>query len=601
MFDEAPKSRRISRKRATPKCATPKSYTDIHPAMMSADEVGVEHAPVQYNTSHITPSRARQLRKVINELHKRSMEALAHYEPLPVQARYHESRARVRMIRGSNRAGKSQSAAAEICRVVTGMHPSGTFPKENGNSYVIGWDHRHIGQVMWRYLGRPGVFRLIRDEHTGKWRNWRPWEKYDWAYREKTVEAPPLLPERLIKGGANGIAWESRKEDIPKLIVMKNGWTINFASSRGAPQQGIELDYAWIDEEIENEKWYKETISRVAKFAGATTRPVRATWSATPLAATHQLYELHLKCHSVENTGQYAEFLLTIDDNPYIPQEEKDAFRSMLSPEEIQVRYYGKFALSGFKRYPEYGIEEHGVKAFPIPPNWTRYMAVDPGTTVCAVLFVAVPPSYTSSGAVNPYELHVYDELYIKRCSAQKFATEVEKKVRQHKNKGIEAFIIDSQYARQQESGYGQTIEEQYSKALEERGVRSRQTGFGFIRGSSDRDGRQEALKRLLNIRPSTGDSPLKVHRGKCDKLDWEMQNQFFKKSPSGLVTDKRKENIPDHLVDCLEYIAAYNPQWVTPQTRSSDQSKHIHEYLAQKRKKERKTRNDFISLGPGV
>lgn len=545
----------------------------------------LQEIPRIAETAHIPPMLARRIRNVTAELASRQMEALSLYEPLPMQQRFHESQAKIRMNRGSNRAGKSQASGAEIGWALTGTHPYIDYPKENGIAYCVGWDHRHVGQVMWKMVGRPGAFKIIRDEFTKKWRSVRPWQAYDEAYKETWRDAPPFIPGRLIKD----VSWESKKDETPKKLKMRNGWECNFASSKGAPQQGIKLNIGWIDEEIENPKWYDEMISRV----GAVTP--RMFWSATPLAATEQLYELHQKAHDPNADGTVKEFLLTLDDNPYIPQKVKDEFKAALSPDELRVRYYGEFALSGFRRYPGYSIQEHCIKPIEIPPGWTRYMVVDPGVQICAVLFAAVPPS-TVGGMPRKYELHIYDELYLKNCTSMKFGEEVAKKMG-HMRTGFEAFIIDGQFGRQTEVS-GDSIEDQYAYELQARGVKSRTTGHGFIRGSSDLEGREGMVKRLMQIRPSTGDAALRIHRDNCSNLDWEIKNQFYKRTAQGRITDKRKPG-QDHAVDCLEYLAAYEPQWVPRKQKSHSTSDWVFRLLKNKKNKEKQNHDGTISLGP--
>jgi len=154
------------------------------------------------------------------------------------------------MLRGSNRSGKTQGAVAEVAMAFCGCHPFIDYPKENGVGYCIGWDHKHVGKPMWRKLGRPGAFKVIKDEHTKLLRAVRPWQEYDLAYQERWKDAPPLIPPRMIKE----IAWESKKEQIPRLVKGVNGWELSFFSSKGDEAQGAEIDFWWLDEEIENQE-----------------------------------------------------------------------------------------------------------------------------------------------------------------------------------------------------------------------------------------------------------------------------------------------------------------------------------------------------------
>src|SRR5262245_38861411 len=60
---------------------------------------------------YVSPTTAQRLRDLAAELARRRMEALNLYEPLPAQAQFHDSGVRVRLLRGSNRGGKTLPAA----------------------------------------------------------------------------------------------------------------------------------------------------------------------------------------------------------------------------------------------------------------------------------------------------------------------------------------------------------------------------------------------------------------------------------------------------------------------------------------------------------
>ncbi len=80
----------------------------------------------------------------------------------------------------------------------------------------------HIGINVHPYLFESARFKIIKDELTGEWRTFRPWDEND-ARRLKDVEidaqgnrrpvvrdAPPLIAPRFVKK----IAWENRAKKI---------------------------------------------------------------------------------------------------------------------------------------------------------------------------------------------------------------------------------------------------------------------------------------------------------------------------------------------------------------------------------------------------
>lgn len=538
------------------------------------------------------PSAAqlRRAKRCLEELVRRNMEALKIYQPLPKIGAFHRSTARERIVVGSNRAGKTQGAAAEVAWAVTGTHPHLPYPKENGLCYAVGYDHKHIGEVMWPKLSRPGSFKIIKDERTGQWRPVRPDAEYDAAYRERWKDSPPFLPPRFVNWAKSG--WESKKDDIPARTVLKNGWRIRWFSSKGKPQKGSAIDLGWPDEEIENELWIPELEARCIDKRG------RLFWSFTPEIATELAYTMHIRANSPQKEWDIDEFHLLITENFFLSDEAKREFRKQLRTQrEIDTKWHGKFALGGFAVYPEYNQEVHHVPPFAIPDEWNHYMIVDPGVQVCAVLFAAVPPPRDENGKVHGCagEIHFYDEIYIRRCSASIFGERVAAKMGRMKRGGFLAFIIDEHGSNNQDTGHGRTIREQYSDALRDNGVYSRETGDGFMPGCDDIAAREGMFRSLLEPSLATAEPRLRVHHHRLPNFDWEMEQQFYRKGPDGLVTDKRQDK-NNHIVTCGEYFAAYDPEWVP--ARPPDQPLSP-AYLAWKKHFAKKRESGTIVLGP--
>jgi hypothetical protein len=534
-----------------------------------------------------TESRARRVQILLREYADRIVDPLTLYRPLPNQRKFHQCRATERLLRGSNRAGKTLSAAVEFAWAVMGRHPHLTrktpgakgYPTDHGRAIMVGKDYNHIGEVMWRKLSRAGAFQIIFDSELGQWRSVNPTAKYDLERKELWKPAPPLIPRRLIEPG--GIAWEDKASGIPTLVRLVNGWEIHCYSSKAVPPQGQDVDLVWIDEEIENEEWVPEVAMR-----GIIDRKGKFYWSATPQAATDQLYELHERAESPEYPDA-AEFLLLLDENPYLDANEKDAFKKKLNPEQYRVRVLGEFALDNFRVYPEFDPNHyHGCLQFSIPKKWNLWMVVDPGVQTCAALFLAVPPKDESD------QVFVFDEIYIKRASADKFADAV-----QQKTEGLpefEGFVIDWHMGRQTQIS-GRTVEAQYSEALRTRGVRSRSTGSGFLPGSDDVKGREEALRGWLRVRPS-GTAKLQIFHSRAKNLVWEFGKQYYQKV-NGLVTEKRRDR-DNHAVTCLEYFAALDPSWRKPNPSKAKENRVLR-ILREREERKARQGNGSIILGP--
>lgn len=529
----------------------------------------------------MTPSAARRARKLIVELAKRKIEALKLYEPLPVQAEFHESKARTNILRGSNRGGKTLPAAVEVARAVTGEDPHGKYPKTNGRCFVVGKDLAHVGEVMWRKLSRAGAFKIIRDKTTGKWRTFRPWTPEDAAREAETKLAPPLIPPRLIKS----IAWVNKKASIPSKVVLKNGWEIRFYSSEGKPPRGSDIDLWWFDEEILDEDWYPEMVARILDRRG------RGIWSATPQSGTDVLYDLHERA-AQERTRRHPsvrEFIILLAENPHLDEDVKRGLEEDLTDDERRVRIGGEFALIQHLIYPEFSQSMHCIPARDIPGSWTRFMVVDPGHTVCAVLFAAVPPP----GGEEEHEVHLYRELYLRDCDATKFAEAVVAVVG---GTAIELALIDPNFSIVTEAGSGKTVAQQYSEALAKAGFKATITATGFIPGNDDVDAGITAVHALLRPSRETNKPRLRVHKERMPNWIEEIK-RYSKKKIDGKVIDKPNQRKACHLMDDTRYLALYDPKWIKPREHKPAKSPAIRALEAKKDR--RGDGKKYVNIGP--
>ena len=492
-----------------------------------------------------------RLMEYLVELRDRQFETLRLYQPLPIQKQFHESDAHIRIIRGGNRSGKSTATLVELAWALTGTHPDpDKYPREGVKAIVIAKDHDKIGKVIWPLLGRPGAFRMVDDPETGQPRLERPGDR---AAGLKLRDAPPLIPRRLIKA----IQWVSLKASQPKTLIMKNGSECTFYSSESDPFsiQGTRLHAACLDEEVKNEGWFPEAIARLVDYGG------RLFWGVTPQTGTQRLYDLGQRAlEEQENEVEkplIEEFLITIRDNPYITEEDKQMFILSLDDEEqIKIRVEGEHALAGFKIYAPYfhprGI--HAVEPFPIPHDWTRFAAIDPGSQVAAVVFAACPPkrrpaeSALDAGLYGDF-IYIYDEIYIKRCDAQKLAYEMKHHVG---DQMIREILIDHHGGQLTEIGSGKSPEQQYKEAFKAARVPVPLIGRYFTWGSDDLQGGILKVKEYLRPRPD-GLPKLRILRDAAPHLVSAL-GRYQWKVVNGVTTDKPLARHVDS-ADCLRYL----------------------------------------------
>jgi hypothetical protein len=523
--------------------------------------------------------QAADLKALLTERIKRRIDGLKLYDPMPLQREFHTSKAKERLIRGANRSGKTTAAAVEFARAVTGQDDR--YPKENGIAYLVGFDGKHVANVMYKLLFRAGVFKIIRDEVTNEWRAYHPDKLCDLLRAKEAKHSPPLIPTRIIKS----ISWENKKENLPKLITLFNGWEIHCFSSNAKPPRGTQIDLCWFDEEISDPEWYSEIAARLVDREGY------FFWSATPQAGTAQLFELHeradeqLRLPKEQRTLE--EFVSLLSENTHLTDAMKQSLIEKISPEDAMVRIHGEFSSHGMRVFPEFSERTHECPYFEIPPKWTKYAAIDPGRQVCAVLFCAVPTPEDNDDCI-----YLFDELYIRQCSAEIFGQKMKAKCRFE----VEAFIIDHHMGRMTETGSGRTIEDQYSAALDKYLVSCRRTGTEFTWGVADPAAGIEAIREYLAPREGGKPPRLRVLSDRCTNLKWEMKRYWYEKDRDGRVTDKPRDRGPVHLCACLRYIIQDDPIYVEPRVPKAKPGPVF--LKAQELMKQGK--GNTINLGPG-
>jgi hypothetical protein len=538
----------------------------------------------------------RYLRRLVTERINRENEALRLYEPLPIQQDFHKSTASERILLGSNRSGKTTSAMVELARAVTGQDPHNKYPLENGRAIVVGKDEKHLSGVFYRKLFR-SAFKVIKDEITGKRRAYRPWTD---SHREHEAKpGPPLIPSRFIKGGKDGIAWKDKKASVPSAVQFENGWEINFFSSLGEPPQGIDIDVCLFDEEIEHKSWYPEMAARLLDRHG------RFIWSATPqndtemLALLSERAEIEMASSPVPSVVQ---FNMLLTNNPHIGMDEKIALEKKFEnmPDEYNARILGKFNKSSYLIYPNFIMDRnyHSCAAWSedepdgilIDSTFNQYMFVDPGRTVCAVLFWAVPPK----DHPRADQRFIFDELYIRNCNSEIFGDNVLAKLG---GRYCVGFYIDPSSLRQDIIGGGASVLAQYAEALKNRRVISHNTGSSFAPWCNDKTAGILKAQSWMHVSPATGRPKLQVVEGRCPNFEHEIR-YYRKKKLNNEYIDKPMDR-HDHAMDCFYPFTLLDPQWQAPPKRKKYNAAY-EGFQKIKDDEKRKGRNQGIHLGPG-
>ena len=225
------------------------------------------------------------------------------------------------------------------------------------------------------------------------------------------------------------------------------------------------------------------------------------------------------------------------------------------------------------------------------PADWTRYLVLDPGHANCALLFAAVPPP----SHLYPDTVVCYDELYLRQMDANGVAREVLKKA---SGMTFEAFLIDNRAGRQTPMGFSKTVRQQYSDAFAKERIQSIQTGASFLPGSDNVPAGIGMVREWLHVH--AGRRPrIRVYKSRMPWLCKEFV--LYRKK---MVRDEGKdEPVPknDHLMDCLRYLASYNPVYRKPRQTKEQWRPAYRAYNDWQKAGEKEHNSEHMTLGPGT
>lgn len=564
----------------------------------------------------MTDWAAGQYKRLLREKIKRESEALRLYEPQPHQEAYHRSKVSSVVMQKGNQVGGTLCGAVEVARAVTGQDPYNKYPKKNGVVALLGYGEKHIGTVFYPKLFKPGAFDVIRDLDTGKWRTFRPWPEAkggDLERESEKTQAPPLIPNRFLDGRP---AWVKRNERIFSVVRFVNGWELRAFNSAGdsGQAQGFEADLYWVDEDIEKAGWINEIFGRLVKRDGL------LRWTAIPHGKNDEMMRLIEKAHEDSEKAEPTTAVIraTIFDNHYL--KEKSVAKRVedwkaQGDDIYRQRALGELNLESTLMYPRFNrrlhdvmnVDDHSSQAQKIlaermgypPSDWTVYVAIDPGWTTTAIMFLTVPPPEMGG------EIFIFDECYMHDATSVTFGEAMQLKCR---DRVIEAFIMDMHGGRLRSISSGEIPVDKYTDALRERGIKSEQLGFHFRQGEESHKRREEVMRNMLAIRRD-GKPQLMVVTGTCPNFCKEMEN-FRKKTVKymgkDMPIDEGNRRVMTHAVEAVEMSVALDLGYVKPRPKAQrdETVDWVKEWGDQNRRNQKIAEaffggKSYISLGP--
>ena len=303
---------------------------------------------------------------LIQEFQKRASHAHNQYVPGDIpgwdQLSFHESTDRYRMVFGGNQSGKSYTAAYEIACWLRGRHPHRSIPSGPIQVWCISAEYATLEEDVYRHLLGSGDDSLLPE-----------WEI-------KTIG--PKVPQ----------------QNLPSYVEMKNGSLVRFKSAKGDARQKFQaaaVDLISIDEEITRDGW-DELQVRTLKTGG------NFIISATLVESYDWITDLENKAES--GTPGYFLTRLHTEANPHLHKETVEFLKTVLSEEELEIRYAGKSRRTTGLIYKNFSKEKHVIEPFEIPDNYLRWQALDPGIRTFAGVWIALSPP--------PTKAYVYREMY---------------------------------------------------------------------------------------------------------------------------------------------------------------------------------------------
>jgi hypothetical protein len=201
------------------------------------------------------------------------------------------------------------------------------------------------------------------------------------------------------------------------------------------------------------------------------------------------------------------------------------------------------------------------------PDDWTRYVSIDPGFTVLAIEFLAVPPPELGN------QIFVYDECYIRDppVPTEAFGDAIQMKCA---SAVIEAFIFDMHGGRLRSIASGDIPYQKYGEALTARGIKPASGGI-FRHGCDDIVRREEDMRTMLAIQRN-GQPRLMVCIGKCPSLTAEIE-KFKKKTVKQwgkeIAIDKGDRRVNTHAIDAIEQAIGLDLPYVKPRIVHTESS----------------------------
>lgn len=440
------------------------------------------------------------------------------YKPYGRQDSFHRAADyKWRLWEAGNRGGKSTGGCAEDISWLLGHRPF--YPESDPARYVgIPQGRKLKGLVVcndWKKVGE--VFTSKRGEDGKIWK---------------------LIPQGFVKHTT------TNSEGVIDLIECTNGSTLHFTTVRSwmtnpGSVESVDHDFVHFDEPLPKAMF--KGISR-----GLIDRAGKGWFTLTPKTEPwiHLMFfpSRRIKDDLVIDGRKWAQKSSTTD-NPFLPPEEIEDFKSTLTKDEIDCLIHGiPLALSGLV-FKEFDYNKHvlneplkGWKSFSEPPaSATIYVAIDPHPqTPHHVLFLALLP---------PNVWVCYDEIFL-HCGIKELGRMIKDRIGSHFCPGI---ICDPlAFIEHPDSRVASYAEDFFS------------AGLMIRKASKDRSGGILRARQRLTEPNGFYLSP------QLEEMLFEFETHAWDEKQN----KPKDEN--DHAMENFGRLALENPQWLDPESNKS-------------------------------
>ena len=227
-----------------------------------------------------------------------------------------------------------------------------------------------------------------------------------------------------------------------------------------------------------------------------------------------------------------------VTDNKFMLEYDPDYIKRLdaLPEKERKALKYGDWDIYDGMFFPEFKRSIHVIEPFKIPNNWNRYIAMDYGLDMFAVLFIAID---------TKGKAYVYNEIHKSNLIVSEAVQTLKSYMRQNKYKYI--YAPPDLWNRNRDTGKS-TAELFY------------EGGVDLTKASNNRIAGWLNVKEWLRVKKvrheQTGelyeDSDLKIFSNCLTLIKYLPQLQHDEKEPNDVATEPHE---PTHITDALRYF----------------------------------------------